>query len=254
CVWIRHAMWRADADPQALDQSELFDLIIEPGELAAEFDRGPTVGRGDAHVVGPVTLLDRDELLDRDKARSDLGVDPQAGALLVLPETGKITGDVTGSAGSITSDLDVLADEVATWDGWRIYLANAPDAGDDTVGRSDVRVLSAYPLARYLRAFDGAVAASDYTSYHELLMAGVPTIFLPGLGTGSDDQFGRAFYAEKAGVGMCLQTLRPDMVGEALRALTSARLSAAMRQHMQETYPPNGATEAMRLVEETVGG
>lgn len=241
-AWIRHAMWRADADPRRLGQSELFDLIVEPGELAAEFDRGPTAGRKDTHTVGPVTLFDADELLAPEQARAELGMDPQARALLVMPEGGNVE--------TVTSDVDVVADEVAAWDGWQVYLAGAPAAGHGTVTRTDIHVLSTYPLARHLRAFDAAVAASDYTSYHELLIAGVPTIFVPGLDGGDDDRAGRAFYAEKAGIGMCLQNITPDVVGEALRVLTTERLSAAMRQRMQDVYPPNGATEAMRLVEE----
>lgn len=240
-VWSRRPMWRSDTDARKLDHAGLFDLIIEPGELATEFDRGPTVGRGDAHVVGPVTLLSRDEMLDREQARAELGMDPQARALLVTLGAGNIN--------DIASDLEVIADSVAERDGWQVYATNAPIAWNGVVARSDVHVLSVYPLARYLRAFDGAVAAAGYNSYHELVMAGVPTIFVPNCETATDDQYARAAFAEKNGIGMCLQTVRPEMVDEALNTLTTSDAGAAMRQRAQEIYPTNGAAAAMRLVE-----
>ncbi len=244
-VWSRRAMWRVDTDTRKLEQADLFDLIVEPGELAAEFDRGPTVGRGDAQRVGPVTLLGPDELLDRQKARTELGMDPDAPALLVTLGAGNIN--------DITSGLDTVADEMRAWAGWQVYATSAPIAWNGGVARPDVHALSVYPLARYLHAFDGAVAASGYNSYHELLMAGVPTIFVPNLETATDDQFARAAFAEKAGIGLCLPTLRPETIGDALKVLTTPSVSAAMRQRAEEVYPANGAAAAMRLVEGLVG-
>jgi hypothetical protein len=55
------------------------------GELAEAADRGATAGRTDAVAVGPVTLLDADELLPRARRPAALGVDPgRRRALLTL--------------------------------------------------------------------------------------------------------------------------------------------------------------------------
>ncbi len=55
--------------------------------------------------------------------------------------------------------------------------------------------MSVYPLSRYLRAFDAAVVAAGYNSYHEMVMAGVPAAYVPNLATTTDDQLARAEHA-----------------------------------------------------------
>ena len=83
-VWIRRGLWREDAGRAALERARHFDLVIEPGELAAELDRGPTVGRAeDVLRTSPVVFHDPAELLTRSAARSALGLDPERTAVLV---------------------------------------------------------------------------------------------------------------------------------------------------------------------------
>ncbi len=65
-VWVRRAMWRSDHDPLGLDREDAFDLIIEPGELAAGEDLGPTVAhRGSVVAIPPVLSAEPGTLEDR---------------------------------------------------------------------------------------------------------------------------------------------------------------------------------------------
>jgi UDP:flavonoid glycosyltransferase YjiC (YdhE family) len=52
-----------------------------------------------------------------------------------------------------------------------------------------------FPLARFLSGFDLAISASGYNTFHELLQAGVPAIFLPNSAPGMDNQSARATFA-----------------------------------------------------------
>jgi UDP:flavonoid glycosyltransferase YjiC (YdhE family) len=49
--------------------------------------------------------------------------------------------------------------------------------------RTDVHIVREFPLSRRFRAFDLAVSASGYNSFHELLRFGIPTLFIPNLDT-----------------------------------------------------------------------
>lgn len=246
-VWSRRALWRPGVATTGLDAADRFDHIIEPGDVAETADRGPTVARRHEAVrVGPITFLDRDELLDRAEARVALGLDPDRPAALIQLGAGNIN-DVSSVLGSVTSRL-------VAEDGLQVCVTRSILA--DTAQGLEAEVIplaGIYPLARYYHAFDLAVTAAGYNSVHESLVAGLPTIFVPNLATSADDQATRAAYADEAGVALHL----PDPTVEAIDQAITTMLDPARREEMSrraiELMPPNGATEAMRTVERVVG-
>lgn len=240
-VWSRRPMWRHGKGRRWLRRSSWFDLVIEPGEFAAAADRGPTVGRTDVSRVRPITLLDRDDLLDREKARSELGIENATKAVLVNLGAGNLNDN--------RSDLDVVADAVGRRPGWQVYATRAPISRAGRPARQDIKTISVYPLARYLAAFDVAVVACGYNAYHETILAGTPAIFVPKSKM-IDDQHARAHYAGDHGVGIAVDAVAPDSIDKALDRLADPGEAALIRQRCLEQYPGNGATEAMKLVEE----
>ena len=64
-----------------------------------------------------------------------------------------------------------------------------------------MHVVREFPLSRRFRAFDLAVSAAGYNSFHELLRFGIPTLFIPNQDTALDDQQGRAQFAADRGTG-----------------------------------------------------
>ena len=67
-----------------------------------------------------------------------------------------------------------------------------------------VHLVRDYPNALYLKAFDAAVQAGGYNSFHEMRSVGLPTLFLPNMNTGMDDQLARCTIAEEEGWGLVL--------------------------------------------------
>src|SRR5699024_816117 len=63
-VWSRRGMWREGRNVEQLAKTAWFDAVLEPGDLAASYDRGATAD-APAHRVGPVTLLDAHALAPR---------------------------------------------------------------------------------------------------------------------------------------------------------------------------------------------
>jgi len=64
-----------------------------------------------------------------------------------------------------------------------------------------LRVVRDYPNALYALAFDASVQAGGYNSYQEMRMFGIPTLFIPNMDTGMDDQVARCKIAEEEGWG-----------------------------------------------------
>jgi UDP:flavonoid glycosyltransferase YjiC (YdhE family) len=241
CVWSRRSMWRRGVGRRWLHRSSWFDLVIEPGEFAAAADRGPTVGRIDAVGVRPITLLDSDDLLERGQARAELGIEESTKAVLVTLGGGNLN--------DITSDLDVVADVVRHRPDWQVYATQAPITRSGAPARDDIRSLSVYPLSRYLAAFDVAVVACGYNAYHEAILAGTPTIFVPKP-KNTDDQHARAAYAAERGLGVAVDEVTPELIGKALDRLIDPGEAARVRQQCAEQYPGNGAADAMALIED----
>ena len=95
--------------------------------------------------------------------------------------------------------------------------------------------------AASLRTADLAVSAADYTSFHELLSAGVPTVFVPDPAA-ADDQLARARFAAAAGVALHAETIA-DLDAVLARA-ARPEVRAALARRCAEVAFDNGAAAA----------
>jgi hypothetical protein len=183
-VWSRRGMWRRGKSVEQLDKAAWFDMVLAPGELAEAYDRGAT-SDADGVRVGPVTLLDIGELDDRETARRALGLPPDRRLALVALGAGNIN-DTSHETGAVVAALQRLGVEICVTQS-EIAKSNRTSAS--------VHAVREFPLSRRFRAFDLAVSAAGYNSFHELLRFGIPTLFIPNQDTALDDQQGRAQFA-----------------------------------------------------------
>ena len=188
-VWSRRGMWRRGMNAEQLAKAAWFDDVLAPGELAEAYDKGLTSAAGGIRL-GPVTLLDAEELDDREMARQALGLPLDRRLALVALGAGNIN-DTGQQAGAVVAALRRL--------GVEICVTQAEIAASDR-SLAGVHVVREYPLSRRFRAFDLAVSAAGYNSFHELLRFGVPTLFIPNQDTALDDQQGRARFASDQGL------------------------------------------------------
>jgi len=238
-VWCRRGLWQPGASTAPLTRSDLFDAILEPGEFAAGEDSGPTSARRDeAHQVAPIVFLNDSELLPREEAARELGLDPGKPTILVQ------LGQGSEVAGATDRCLRVLSQR----DDVQVAAASSAIAGLLEVPEGIVHMRSAYPMSRYYAAFDGAVAAAGYNAFHELIRFGVPTLFVP-MRRETDDQPARARYAAGSGVGLAVDSPADARISDRLNELLDADRRGAMRERLGELRPDNGATEAARWLE-----
>ena len=221
-VWCRRALWRRRADTAPLHRTHLFDAVLEPGEVGAGGERGPTAARrGEAHVVEPIVLVGRDGLAARTEAERELGVEP--GRRRVLVQLGQGEG-VREATRRCLAHLAARADvEVAT-------LGSAlAEAGELPAGV--IRLDPTYPVARLFAAFDLAVSAAGYNQVHELAALGLPALLVP-MPRDTDDQAARALEAERAGLAIAARG--PDdadlerRLDELLEPASAERLGAGL--------------------------
>lgn len=180
-IWSRRGLYGNNARQTTVDIS-CFDLVLEPGELGVE-EISESVVDGVQHImVPPVTLLRNQEFLSRAVAREALGLKPEGRYVLLSLGPGNLKR--VAGIGEALMDLLKQHQYEPVW-------VQAPiSTGADAMPES-MRTLRVFPLARYMRAFDGFIGAAGYNTCCELAQAGIPALLVPNEQL-ADDQPRRA--------------------------------------------------------------
>jgi UDP:flavonoid glycosyltransferase YjiC (YdhE family) len=243
-VWCRRPMWRRGSSRAPLKRSGAFDAVIEPGELAAQADDGPTVERcGEVIGVDPIIYLDEDELLDRDRAASELGLDPERPTALVNLGQGGATDR------AVARVLAVLAGEHRV----QVAALESSIGGGLEVPEGVVRLAATFPMSRYFNAFDLAVAAAGYNAFHELIAFRVPSLFVP-MPRNTDDQAARARWAAEEGVALAIEGPADEGLPGQLERLLDEGQREELRAGCVRAFPGNGAAEAAERLARIAAG
>jgi UDP:flavonoid glycosyltransferase YjiC (YdhE family) len=244
-VWSRRAMWQPMSSKrilQAETQTRSFDLILEPGEFAAAVDDGFTqTQRHLTTTLNPVVLLGPDELLSREEARRELGIDPDSLAVLLNLGAGNIN--------SIDNVATVVAEILKNHPTVHLVAAQSIiSLGKLPEAEGRVTTIETYPLARLSHAFDFCVVAPGYNSYHELLSYAVPTLFIPNEQTVLDDQGKRATWGQDTGTNLTCSADDLDGLRNALHRLLNPEVRAKLSEQCRKLAPADGSTRAASIV------
>ncbi|MGH6918156.1 MAG: glycosyltransferase, partial [Geminicoccaceae bacterium] len=242
-VWSRRGMWQPGRGKEAIGRERHFDAVVEPRDLAGRFDRGLTAqSRSRTRVVDPIRLLDESDLLSRPQARKALGIGSGRPAVLLQLGSGNNYGyaSLRGSAIAILRERYDADVRVAEW----------PIAEQPLELPEGVRGISEFPLSRYSRAFDLVISAVGYNSFHELLLAGVPAIFVPNEHPQQDDQLARARFVEHQDLGACVRVREIYRLSACIDRLLAPGERRRIARRCAALERGNGAAELAALIEE----
>ncbi|TRZ85607.1 MAG: UDP-N-acetylglucosamine--LPS N-acetylglucosamine transferase [Streptomycetaceae bacterium] len=236
-VWIRRGLWQKKPQRFVLGmQSKIMDYVIEPGDYARAYDRGPTSKRKEAKLVAPVSLFRTAVALDKKTAKLKLGLDVNRPAVLVQLGTGD--ADVNQKMHAALSGL-------IGWKDLQVVLTKEPkDKNGNSLAPAglDLKVVRYFPLADLLNAFDAGICAAGYNGVHELLAAGLPTVFVSNI-RGTDDQETRARWCADNGAAlMADQSNLPD-IERTVKKLQDPILRIALSNKCLDLPAPSGANE-----------
>lgn len=246
-IWMRRGMWREGRNSTALRRRPIFDLVIEPGDLASEDDIGPTSVLRDAVEVGPISILEPLDLLPRAEARSRLGLPPDGPVALVTLGSG-LLGDVAGPGAAVMRTL------LGKTRDWHVAVTKSPVARlEIPLSQADrlTELRGVYPLATYLAAFDMAVSSAGYNAVHELTPAGVPSLLIGNTSTQTDDQATRAKSLERQGLALATVDTDLEALEAKLREMMDDERRHRLGQRAGETMSlMTGASESGRMAAE----
>jgi UDP:flavonoid glycosyltransferase YjiC (YdhE family) len=237
-VWCRRPMWRDETSAAPLRRAGAFDAVLEPGELAASVDSGPTVHlRHEAKRIAPIVYLDADELLERGQAAAALGLDPERRTALVT----------LGQGGEVDQAVARALEALTAIPGLQVAALQSSISPALHVPEGVVRLESTFPMSRYFKAFDLAVAAAGYNAFHELIAFAVPTLFVP-MSRNTDNQDARARWAADRGVSLAVEGVADPTLEGKLAELADPAVAAGLSAACIRTFPGNGADAAADLL------
>lgn len=244
-VWVQRGMWRADIDAastQRHDAGIVADRVIIPGDFAGDevVDGGKKIT---LDYVGPIVRTSRDELLARDAACYELGLDASRKYVML-----NLGGGGISDPGSLTDKCRELLDEISP-DLTPVRVVSPLATSDDDVS-AGVSV-SAYPVMPYANAFEFMICAAGYNSAQEAVALGVPSILVPNAQTRTDDQVRRA--RELAALGLCFAADNEVELRQTILNITDPEQYRGLQRRLAEVEAPCGALEAAMLLDEVIG-
>lgn len=241
-IWIRRPMWRP-VHAQFLQHSARFTLVVEPGELADELDDGPTKAvQSETMRVSPILHTDPGDRLTREAARQALGL-PLDAVVICLQISNGGAYDLGGVRASVVERLLAL-DNVFV-----VELRSALVPAADSADNPRHLMLNLFPAFRYSAAWDAAVSAAGYNSFHENVLGAVPTLFVPNEGDEMDMQATRARWAKQQGCGLMIRREEAGELDAALERLLDAGERDAMRNRCRSIEWSNGAIALARHID-----
>jgi UDP-N-acetylglucosamine--N-acetylmuramyl-(pentapeptide) pyrophosphoryl-undecaprenol N-acetylglucosamine transferase len=214
-----------------LQKLEPYDLILVPEREEHAGLYIPQYLQNKVRFLGPVIIRTRDEILTRDEARAALGASP--GQKIVYLSCGG--GGDKVSESRLHSWLEWLSET----DYLLVVGAGPLYRGRPQYGRNVVWT-ERVPICDCMAAFDVAVCSTGYMSFNELMYFGVPTIFVP-LKRDADDQFARAYRAQREGAALVLES--PDSESLVNTIANVCERGASMRENARRIYNKNYAAD-----------
>lgn len=196
-IWSRRGLFKA-RKIELKDFTKIFDLIIQPGELdALENQENLLPFTIPNFITPPVTLFNREELLPAREARECLNLSPHKKYILISIGPGNLK--------DISTPSQIIMKEIISAGYTPVWL-QSPIAQKVLEVPDGVELLEAYPVSRYLKAFDGLISAAGYNSCYEAAMSGLPTFFVPNEKL-QDNQEKRADLLVKHNLGLLCKSI-----------------------------------------------
>lgn len=229
-IWVRRGTFKKGSSVP-VDSFEFFNLIIHPKD-SEEIRDFEIVHSVETKMVSPISIIDEETMLSREDVRNRFGIPINSKVFYVQLGAGQIN--------QIDSEIRTVVDTILEDENAYVVLGESLLGERISLNLERLRVIRDYPNAIYFNGFDFSVQAGGYNSFHEMRIMQIPTLFLPNLETGMDDQLARCMVAESEGWGIVEKNRTKVAIKKALEKLNSVKKISIEFS--------NGATEVAELI------
>ena len=229
-IWVRRGTFKKGSSVP-VDSFEFFNLIIHPKD-SEEIKDFEIVHSVETKMVSPISIIDEETMLSREDVRNRFGIPINSKVFYVQLGAGQIN--------QIDSEIRTVVDTILEDENAYVVLGESLLGERISLNLERLRVIRDYPNAIYFNGFDFSVQAGGYNSFHEMRIMQIPTLFLPNLETGMDDQLARCMVAEIEGWGIVEKNRTKVAIKKALEKLNSVKKISIEFS--------NGATEVAELI------
>jgi UDP-N-acetylglucosamine--N-acetylmuramyl-(pentapeptide) pyrophosphoryl-undecaprenol N-acetylglucosamine transferase len=238
-VWLRRGAFKKGGTKIPVDSIEHFDHILRPGDSVETSVEEINFNTPVTHLK-PILLAKPDQLLSKEQVRTRLGLPMDALAAYIQLGAGKIN-DIEGQ-------LEMAIRLLNQYDNVHIVVGESIIGDRLELAGERVRVIRDYPNSLSFNGFDFAIMAGGYNSYHEAIAFSLPTLFIPNLNTGMDDQLARVSAGEAVGACLVLNDSTEEVFSEKIRRLLDADYREKMRIACKSNHSQNGAVGASKMM------
>ena len=238
-VWLRRGAFKKGGTKIPVDSIEHFDHILRPGDSVESSTEEINFNTPVTHLK-PILLAKPEDLLSREEARIRLGLPMDATAVYIQLGAGKIN-DIEGQ-------LDMAIRLLNEHEDLHMVIGESI-IGDRLKLKGDrVRIIRDYPNSLLFNAFDFAIMAGGYNSYHEAIAFALPTLFIPNLDTGMDDQLARVKAGESSNACLVLEELTENAFNKSIANMVELVQREKMREACALLKVENGAEKSAELL------
>ncbi|MEH6984052.1 glycosyltransferase, partial [Priestia megaterium] len=236
-VWMRRGLGKK-VRPEVDKKEKEFNMVIVPKELFIPQEEQKT---GKHYYSDPIIYLEKSELLSRESLRKKWKVPENHKLVFISLGAGNIN-DINPTISRILivlrkrKDISIVISESII--GKKLQIPE----------QENLIIIRDYPISSYYNAFDLAITASGYNSFHELLFFNVPAIIIPNQMTKTDDQVARALSAEKEGAAIVIKNESIPEIEKAINMALDPQKQLLMKSTTQKLMYKNGADDVARLL------
>jgi len=233
-VWLRRGAFKKGSTKIPVDSIEHFHHVVRPGDSIASSDEELSFTTPVMNV-NPILLAESSQLMDSSLVRTRLGIPDGAISVYIQLGAGKIN--------NIEGQLEMAVRILNEYENVHIVVGESIIGDRLTLEGSRMRIIRDYPNSLFFNGFDFSIMAGGYNSYHEAIAFQLPTLFIPNINTGMDDQLARVSAGE--GKGACIVLGNQDDVSmrSGIEQLMKEDVRKRMRNACKMLYQENGAEQ-----------
>ena len=237
--WVLRGNFRANSKSLPKDSIGHFDKVIFPADTSKGSISDLAIGV-DSFECNPIVLLEEDDLIPKEVLLNRLGLPRKATIAYIQLGAGKIN--------DIENDMRVILDVLMKIESLYVVVGESILGEHLNYKHPRIRVIREYPNSKYFRSFDFGILAGGYNSYHEAIKFSLPSICLPNMETGKDDQLSRARRAEEIGCMIVITDVNENTIEAAVSKIMDPTEREKMILASKDLIGRDGGREVAEII------